>query len=382
MSIALSKKNSTFGAMMMVTGCCIGAGMIGLPVLSAVSGFLPSALAMLLAYVFTTSTGLLLLEATLWFDRQVNLISIAQLILGRTGKFLIAALFLFLFYGIFVAYFDGGGQIFSSLLHVSKNTATLLCAGFVSLVLYTGTQGVVKINRFLMIGLAVSYLLIIGVGLPLVEPQNLTRIDWVGSLATLPILFICFGYQNLVPSLTHYLQKNTRSIRFAIIAGNFIPLLFYILWNFTILGISPDLGEGKTLVTDLLATTAPSVLPYVTAFCAFALFTSFITVAFSFQDFLRDAFQTPPHDLILQMLVLVPPLFISLSFPNLFLQALSFAGGFIDVLLFGIFPICIVWAGRYKKKIEGPYRFPGGRLMLLSLSALCLTFLCIRCVME
>jgi tyrosine-specific transport protein len=64
MSIAIRKENS-FGVVLLVAGCCIGAGMIGLPVVSAVSGYLPSSIAMFISYVFTTATGLLLLEASL-----------------------------------------------------------------------------------------------------------------------------------------------------------------------------------------------------------------------------------------------------------------------------------------------------------------------------
>jgi hypothetical protein len=46
-------------------------------VVGAMAGFIPSTLVMLLCYFFATGTGLLMLEATLWFDQRVNLISMA-----------------------------------------------------------------------------------------------------------------------------------------------------------------------------------------------------------------------------------------------------------------------------------------------------------------
>jgi amino acid permease len=75
MDAALTKEGNTLGATLLITGCCIGAGMIGLPVMSAMAGFIPSILAMLLCYFLATGTGLLILEAILWFDQRVNLIS-------------------------------------------------------------------------------------------------------------------------------------------------------------------------------------------------------------------------------------------------------------------------------------------------------------------
>jgi tyrosine-specific transport protein len=134
------------------------------------------------------------------------------------------------------------------------------------------------------------------------------------------------------------------------------------------------------LVTELLksATASVSILLAVQAFSFFALFSSFITIAISFLDFLKDAFRTPPPDFLLQGLVLIPPALIALSYPHLFLQALSFAGGFIDVLLFGILPIGIVWMGRYVKKAKGPYQVAGGKTFLILMLLLSIAILLLR----
>lgn len=390
MSIAIRQENS-FGVVLLVAGCCIGAGMIGLPVLSAICGYLPSSVAMFISYVFTTGTGLLLLEASVWFDHKVNLLSISQFALGKWGKIATGGLFLSLFYAIFIAYLDAGGHLFSQILSsilrvpVSKNIGIFTSAILVSLIIYKGLRSVDWINRILMIGLLLSYVLLMLVGLPHVKPENLGHVNWRASLGTLPILFICFGYQNLVPSLAFYLQKNVNKLRMAIIAGNIIPLLFYLLWNFVVLGMlsEPETAcKNSIIVTEVLksANKSGSILYWVNAFSFFALFSSFITIAVSFVDFLRDGFQKKPHDLVLHALVLLPPLAICLSYPRLFLQALDFAGGFLDVILFGILPVCIVWSGRYIKGAQGPYQVAGGKGFLIVMLFLCFTFLLLRVV--
>jgi tyrosine-specific transport protein len=381
-SVTLVKKGSPFGATLLISGCCIGAGMIGLPVMSAAAGFLPSTIAMMLAYFFTTVTGLLLLEATLWFDRRVNLLSIAQYALGKGGKYLVGSLFLFLFYSLFVAYMDGGAQLITGILPVSREVAIVGCTALVGAVVYAGAKAIDKINRCLLIGLAVCYCALIAFGLSHVGTENLQKMDFKASVAVVPILLLCFGYQNLVPSITYYLKKNVNAIRMAIVIGNLIPFFIYFLWNYVILGILPE-GQGVkgNSVGELLQSAAQSasVQVFIQGFSLFALMTSFIPNTLTFVDFLRDGLPAKfKSELLLYGLVLIPPMAFAFFNPNIFLKALGFAGGFIDVLLFGIFPAAAVWIGRYVKKAEGPYAVAGGKPLLVLIVLLSAGFLLLR----
>ncbi len=389
MSVVLAKKGSTWGATLLISGCCIGAGMIGLPVMSAVAGFLPASVAMLVAYLFATGSGLLLLEATLWFKEKVNLLSIVESVLGKAGKYLTWVLYLFLFYSLFVAYFDGGGQIvagsFSQLLHypISREVGIGICAVIITSAIYAGTKAIDRINRILMLGLGASFFALVTLGLSHVEIDHLTTTNWRASLAALPILLICFGYQNLVPSLTYYLGRNIRALRLAIIMGNIIPFLIYTIWNYVIIGILPsDVTNNTNLITDLLLKTthSRSVHFFVEAFSVFALMTSFIPNALTFVDFLRDgtAKMRIKSEFLLYGLVLIPPMIFSLFYPRVFLQALGFAGGFVDLLLFGALPVAVVWIGRYNKKVEAPYTVAGGKVLLGAIFLVSIGFVILR----
>ena len=48
--------------------------------------------------------------------------------------------------------------------------------------------------------------------------------------------------------------------------------------------------------------------------------------------------------------VFIPPTLISLTYPHIFLKALSYAGGYSCAILFGLFPPVMAWVGRYVKK--------------------------------
>lgn len=391
--ITALKSPGTLGATLLITGCCIGAGMIGLPVMSVLAGFLPSSLAMLFCYLFTTATGLFVLEATLWFNHPVNLPSIVEHTLGRFGKYITFSLFLFLFYCLFVAYLDGGGTLFadllSSLLHtpVSHPMGVISCTLFVSTITYAGVKIVDGMNRLLLIGLIISFFVLVSVGYPHVQQNNLQHFDWIAGLGTIPILLICFGYQNLVPSIATYLNRNVTAIRFAIILGNLIPFFVYFLWNYVILGMltSADLATFKNadMVTELLqgATASLSILFFVKAFSMFAMLTSFLPSTTSFVDFLKDGLQKVLHHEknnkpLLFSLVFLPPFICTMFYPHLFLKALSFAGGFIDVLLFGVIPALVILVGRHVKKLAGPYQVAGGYLtpVFILILSLCVLF--------
>lgn len=377
-----TNSGSVFGAILLIAGCCIGAGMLGLPVLSAPAGFIPSLVFFVVGWLFMTCTGLLLLEATLWFDKEVNIITIASKTLGMIGKTVAWALFLFLFYTLMVAYISGSGELFADFyLEITGSTlpawiGSVICTAMLGLFLYIGISAVDRFNRILMLGLIVSYVALVILGSRHVNVDLLKHYDWSSSLLVLPAMIISFGFHNLVPSLTTYLNKDESRLKKAIIIGGTIPLAVYIIWQWLILGlVSPEIGfqaaiDQGQMATQLLrhAVGTSLVVDVAQYFAFFAIVTSFVGVALSFTDFLADGLQikkTAVGKAILCALVLLPPLFFSLVYPRLFLLALSYAGAFGAVILFGILPAAMVWSGRYYKKLSTKELVPGGKVTLI-----------------
>lgn len=396
METTLVKRENVISATLLVAGCSIGAGMIGLPVVSALAGFIPSTLAMILCYFFATGTGLLLVEATLWFDHKVNLVSLADFALGKFGKLVTWSLFLFLFYCLFVAYIEGGGQLFSGVLSaifdtpVSREVGILTCVSLVGASVYAGINAVSGMNRLFMLFLAASYCTLIILGAPHINSNQLLFIDWKATLTVIPILLVCFGYQNLVPTLTYYVKKDIQVVRFAIFVGNMIPFLVYFLWNFVILGLLPEdysvlakVAGQNEMVTGLLAQASQSqaVLVAVQTFSFFAILTPFMGNTLAFVDFLKDGLKMnsqSKYNILIYALVLIPPMLLTLSYPHLFLKALGLVGGLADVMLFGILPVLIVYTGRYIKKVESSYQVAGGKLFLAAILFVSVSVLLIR----
>ena len=111
------KKGSVFGGALLIAGSCIGAGMLGLPILTGISGFCPSIIAFLIAFCFMVATGFLMCEVAGHFSKRSNILSMNAHLLGRFGKYSSWLLYVFLFYALQVAYIIGSGDLFFSLHH-------------------------------------------------------------------------------------------------------------------------------------------------------------------------------------------------------------------------------------------------------------------------
>lgn len=376
-------RGSLFGAMLLIAGCCIGAGMLGLPVISSVAGFKPSLIMFIVSWLFMTATALLLLEVNLWFKNDVSLITMAGRTLGTPGKIVGWACFAFLFYALGIAYIAGSGELIVSFIKEFTSLSLPVWVGslIVSLIfgtfVYLGTYAVDRFNRILMAGLVLTYLLLVVLGAPHVNPENLTYQNWSVIALVAPVMIISFGFHNMIPSLTTYLHGDIKRLRIAIICGSSLPLIIYIVWEWLILGLVPtDRGEGfqqvvdeGQMATEILkqAVGALWVGEVAQYFAFFAIITSFLGNSLSFVDFLADGLQVKKDDkgkLLLCLLVIAPPFVLSVVYPNIFLLALNYAGAFGAVILFGILPALMVWSGRYIKEIKGTRIVPGGKVTL------------------
>jgi tyrosine-specific transport protein len=382
------KQGSLFGGIMLVAGCCIGAGMLGLPVLSAMAGFIPSVVIFIICWLYMLSTGLLLLEANLWYGTEVSLITLAERTLGIAGKAVTWMVFLFLFYSLMVAYVAASGSLVSDFMdqftgyHLHPGIGGVLFTLLFGVLLYLGVGAVDWFNRILMFGLIISYALLVTMGASHVETSLLAHQDWTYATMVIPAVIVSFGFHNMIPSLTTYFKGRAKTLVSVIVIGSSIPLFIYLVWEWLILGIVPlndfrfSLDHGEIATEALRNAVGYSwILDIAQSFAFFAVVTSFLAVALSFVDFLADGLDIKKDakgKIILILMALLPPLLCALFYPHIFLSALQYAGGYGAVILFGILPALMVWKGRYELKMVGPRFLPGGKpaLVVIMLFAL------------
>ncbi|MCB1080831.1 MAG: tyrosine transporter, partial [Chlamydiia bacterium] len=321
------KINHFIGGILLVAGTTIGAGMLALPVMSAFVGFFPSLVIFLLCWLVMLSTAFFFLDANFAVEGEPNLISMVHKTLGGWGKVLSWVVYLLLLYSLPAAYIAASAPLFSSAIQyvtgyalpdwLSPFALPLIFGSFV----YLGTLGVDVINRILMLGLGVSYFLLVGFLPEHIDSTLLTHTDWSPILVIFPVVITSFGYHIIIPSLTTYMNHDRKKLRWILMIGSLLPLIIYVLWQVLILGVVPI--EGKESLVEAWRAGASATQPLTQIlkskwikigahfFSFFAIVTSFLGVTLSLSDFLTDGFKIKKSwegRLLACVLTFVPPL--------------------------------------------------------------------------
>ena len=381
----------------LIAGTTVGAGMLGIPLITSNAGFVPAIGVTLLVWFFMLCTGLLFLEATLWMPDGSNILSICGKFLGKKNRFFAGLMFAFLYYVLMVAYFAAGAPLFSGALSsvfpvtFSKWASFIVFGGVFGTVIAVGPKSIDRVNIILTVGLVVSWVWLLGAGSHVVDSENLSRMVWSKAPLATPILFSAFGFHNVIPSLASYLKRDKKILRGAVILGTIIPLVVYILWQWLIIGALDEktlahvMEQGMPVTVALQNVTKyPAVAPLATAFSLFAIITSVLGVSFSLVDFLGDGLKIKNRvgwaRIFLTLMTFAPPLIIAATRPDIFDDALGIAGGIGEAYLNGLLPIFLVWAGRYHQKIRDTHLLPGGKSSLTVLTLLCVAVIIIEAV--
>lgn len=376
---------------LLVAGTCIGAGMLALPLVTGHAGFWPAMVMNVLSWLFMLMTGLLFLEATLWMPDGSNVLSMASRFFGKGGRVICGLAFLFLYCCLMVAYLAAGAPLFNAFLEktfsisLSHAEATVLYAVIFGTIVFLGTTVIDRVNSLLMGGLIITYLLMLGAGVDQVHQELLARQTWLASLFALPTLFSAYGYHNIIPSLVPYVNRHEKVLRWGIFLGTLLPLLSYALWQWLVIGSIPEshliaaAAEGTPVSSLFVGLQSPWVARFALFFSFFAIVTSLLGVSMSMVDFLGDGLNITRRKGVRRLFLTLPvfgiPALFALRNPHVFLDAVAYAGGFGEAILNGLFPIFMVWKGRYLLNLPSSYRLPGGKVTLVIL--LCITFLVI-----
>ncbi len=346
------KINRFIGGVFLISGTTIGAGMLALPLTTSFIGLIPSIVVFGVCWLSMLASAFFLLDVNFSVKGQANLISMASSTLGPFGKYLSWIAYLLLLYLLTAAYIAAGAPLFqmgvfsfTSYLvpsHISYFFLPVLFGGLV----YFGISFVDSLNRLLMVGLCLSYLLIIGSLTRHIEPHLLERANWNSTFITLPVIITSFGYHIIIPSLKSYMNHNKKQLRWALFIGSLLPLIVYILWELVTLGTIPLEGKFGLIQASKEGVPITSSLTQIVKnrwvnvgahfFSFFAIVTSFLGVSLSLSDFLKDGLKlkkTVQGRLFATLLTFVPPLVFVFTYPRGFIAALEYAGAFVAILL-------------------------------------------------
>lgn len=376
----------------LVSGTSIGAGMLGIPLVTSLAGFLPSVVMTLAVWLFMLLTGLILLEVTLPLKGGSNFLYIAEKYLGKGGKLITGFLFIFLYATLMVAYFSASGNLISQLLspffQISVRTALLLFFTVVFVIIVKGPKMIDRANLMMSLLMFSFLLALFCFTAGFVKGDQLVQSNWGSIVFSAPILFSAFGFHNIIPSLVTYRKKNVYELRLAIILGTTLPMLIYIAWQWLIIG---SVSQGTLLLVRdqglpiTMALQNLSSFPYITifgqCFALLAIITSVFGVGFSLVDFLADGLKRKSvgkDRFWISFIALSLPAVFALNNPAIFHKALSVAGGVGEALLNGFIPVAFGWVFLYRLKQSFGLHFLSNKIVLKLLFLISFCVICIE----
>lgn len=373
-----------FGGTMLIAGTSIGAAMLAMPIASGLFGFWGTLVVLIACWAFMYWTAMLILEASLRFKDGESFPTMAKKTLGPWGAGMTWVFFLLLFYSLQAAYLSGSGRIMIDALEGFLRVQLPPFFDILPLLvifapfMYFGLSVVDRLNRYLMIGMLMTYVIIIAWFLPDLDLQLLSYTNWSFSLLSFSVIVTSFGYQVIIPSLVTYLDRHVPSIKKCLFFGSLIPLLVYIFWNMVMLGtlwVPGPNGLAFAFKMDVplskllrIHTNNDFISALARSFSIFSIVTSFLGVSLGLFDFLKDglkAGQSRKRIGIAFFLTFIPPALLIVIFESSFIRLLEYAGALASIIL-GIIPILIVWQLRKRKDEYVEYRAPGNKIALIA----------------
>lgn len=381
------------GSILLIIAMSIGAGLLSLPVITAATGFFHATVMLIVIWLIITVGALFILEVCLWLPEGANLVSMSRSTLGVTIQIFTWLSYLLMMYCALCVYISGGTDLIQEIwqsFHIKIYTwvSTVIFVFVFGAIVWHGIKLIDYTNRALMTSKMLAYVLLIVIIAPTVHASNLPS----GPLKALPGMampaIFSFCYASIIPSLRSYLKSNRKELLLVILIGSFIPLLCFIIWNYTVQGSITQqelvrIAHSGTVLSQLNARLSavgnPWVVTTIHIFTSVCVLTAFLSIALSLSDFISNGIKREKkgkNKWLIYGLTLLPPLLITASHPNIFIASIRYSGILVVVLLV-LLPTLMAWKGRYNKALtqNAIYRVPGGVITTSAMLAISIILL-------
>ena len=371
----MPKKISLFlilGVGFLITGNLIGAGILGLPVITGLAGFIPSMIGMIVVGGAMFYTAVILGdEATAVHNDTFNYPSLYRNYLGSVGKWVAILANLIILYGLLTAYLSGATTIMTNLFHFPFSKIWVMLGFFIIITTLTVTNLSVvrKYNAVLMFLLWGSFAVIVCISERYVKLERLTYEHWSYLPLAIPIIVTAFHFHNIIPTICQGLKWDPGTIWKTMLFGMIVGFVMNAVWVQVGIGSLPLQG-GKDSIVNAFVHNFPATVPmsaemHSTVFSVGALLFALLAIATSYLAngtgllaFMKDLtvnYFKVSNKLLVVALTFVPPLIISIVYPDIFLKALNIVGGVGIVILFGILPsmLAVMRAKTIPKRMLG-----------------------------
>lgn len=234
-----SKTKKYLAASSVIIGTCIGAGILGIPYVTAQSGFFVSLFYLVLLGGIVMLINLYLGETALRTKQDHQLAGYAKKYLGKKAGALMNFAFIFEIYAALVAYMWGIGQSISFLAFGNLSYALLfgiIFGVFISFLLWNGTK---YLKKYELGGVLIVLILILSIFIFFVgrvDVNNVMTFNFSNLLVPFGvIMFSLFSFQ-AIPEAALILKKDKSLLKKSIISSSIVSVILYILFTFVVVG--------------------------------------------------------------------------------------------------------------------------------------------------
>lgn len=333
-----------FGAIYLILGTCVAAGMLGLPVVTSPHHFLITLIMIFSAWALMTTGAWCLLQVTLQMEPGANLISMAQKNLGTPVKIITWFVYLLLLYSLICAYLAASGDVLQHLLKtihciIPRFVATIIAVVILGGIVTHGIRSVDLLNRVLMSTKIIICMLVIFSVTPHAHFSQLSLGNTHWNNSAWLVIICAFGYAIILPSIRDYLGNDKKQLTRVVMIGSFIPMVLYIVWIAVIQGalsrdaliaMNHSANTNSLLMSHIAALTQWTAIKSLSVmFISICSITGFLGVSLCLMDFLSDGIHirnSGKNKVILASLAFIPPMMIVIFDPTIFIHALAYAG--------------------------------------------------------
>ncbi len=380
LSIKSSQENAQqkkfWGALLVIAGTTIGAGMLSLPMSVAALGILGGSALLVAMWFVMYVAALIAVDLNLHIGVGSSIAKLSNLYLGKIPGYIASIALVLMLNSLLVAYTSGASSLIQNLvtshanITLNEHSIMIVFVILMSALVCIDMKVLDAGNRIffaIMIGVFIAMMIVlfpkIHISSEMLPVQHTSFSPW---FIAIPLFFTSFGFHGSIPSMVQYCKKQPLILKRAFFWGTLIPLLTYIVWMIGGLSIvyvnnplvfellvngNADLGVFVSALSQVIDTNWLQSSSWI--FSLLAIITSFLGVAIGLFDYYREHISiTSPAKkrFISGFLALGVPLALTLIAEKTFLKVLGFAGIFLSIIAVGL--PCLIWLRLGKQKLS------------------------------
>ena len=278
------------GAISLLVGTAVGAGIFGIPYVTAKTGFLVGMFYIfILGFIILLST-LFYGEITLRTKEKHQLPGYAEKYLGLWGKRVCLAAIVLSIYGALIAYTIEIGvflhALFGNVIGGTPTIYSLIFFGLAAACIYFGLKSITSIEKVMVVFLFIVIALIFIFGISSVDFNNFSEFNIEYILLPYGVILFALGAGTAIPDARFLLEGKEKKLLKAIQFGVIIPIVIYALFAFLVVGVTGRATTESSIV-GLGNSIGGHIMVIGAIFGILAMSTSFLALG----NVLRETFQ-------------------------------------------------------------------------------------------